>query len=69
MSYVVMATGGILEIPTWVSSRWPDGSRSLVCLEELAAVFQTSHEATAAIADIPHVLRDATHFSVEPTAE
>jgi hypothetical protein len=69
MSYVVKATGGILEIPTWVSSRWPDGSRSLVCLEELAAVFRTSQEASAAIADVPHVLRGAIHFSVEPTAE
>jgi hypothetical protein len=68
MSYVVKATGGVLEIATWVSSRWPDGSRSLVCLEELAAVFCTSHEASAAIADLPEGYGDVTRFSVEPKA-
>jgi hypothetical protein len=69
MSDVVKATGDVLEIPTWVSSRWPDGSRSLVCLEELAAVFRTNQEASAAIADVPDVLRGAVRFSVESTAE
>jgi hypothetical protein len=69
MSYVVKATGGVLEVPTWVSSRWPDGSRGLVCLEELAAMFRRSQAASAAIADIPEGYRDATRFSVEPTAK
>jgi hypothetical protein len=69
MTYVVKVTGGVLEIPVWVSSRWPDGARSLVCLEELAAVFSTNQEASAAIADVPDALRGAVRFSVEPTAE
>jgi hypothetical protein len=69
MGYVVKATRGVLEVPTWLSSRWPDGSRSLVCLEELATVFRTSQEASGAIADVPDVLSGAISFSVEPTAE
>ena len=69
MSYVVKATEGGLEIPIRVSSRWPDGARSLVCLEELAAVFRTNQEASAAIADVRDAFRGGVRFSVEPIAE
>ncbi|HET6324076.1 MAG TPA: hypothetical protein VFG04_05205 [Planctomycetaceae bacterium] len=65
MKYVVKAIGGVLEVPTWLSSRWPDASRGLVCLRELAAVFRTVEEARAAIADVPGLLREVIDFSIE----
>jgi hypothetical protein len=66
MSFVVKATldrGTIL----WVSTRWRDGSRSLVSISEVAAVFQTEAVALAAIPDLPWACRAAeTEFEIEP---
>ena len=66
MGFVVKATldsGTIV----WVSTRWPDESRSLVSIPEVAAVFQTEADALAAIPDLHWAWRAAeTAFEIEP---
>jgi hypothetical protein len=55
MGFVVRATLNE-ENPIWLSTRWPDGSRSFVCLQEIAATFSTADVARAAIADLPEAV-------------
>ncbi|HEV8066752.1 MAG TPA: hypothetical protein VGP76_03380 [Planctomycetaceae bacterium] len=66
MSFVVKVTldsGPIV----WASTRWPDGSRSLVSIPEVAAVFQAEADALAAIPDLPWACRAAeTELEIEP---
>jgi hypothetical protein len=67
MSFVVKASGGMLEHPLWISTRWPDSRRDFVS-RELAATFETTEVAHAAIGDIYEVLREPAagiQFSVE----
>jgi hypothetical protein len=55
--FAVKAEGGLLSLPLWLSSRWPDGRRDFVP-RELAAVFPSFDDASAAIEDIFSVLRE-----------
>jgi hypothetical protein len=65
--FVVRASGGIIEVPAWLSTNWPDGRRDFTCIAELAEVFKTIEEAHAAIANVPAPLNEAgVMFSVEP---
>jgi hypothetical protein len=66
MPFVVKATLDSRTI-VWVSTRWPDESRSLVRISAVAAVFQTEADALAAISDLPWGCRAAeTEFEIEP---
>jgi hypothetical protein len=65
MGFVVKATGPFLGSPAWLTTPWPDGSRS-VAIREVAAVFQTAEDASVAIEEMPRILKDAgIIFSVE----
>jgi hypothetical protein len=56
--FVVKAEHGPLGQPLWLSTRWPDGRRDFVP-RELAAIFHSFDDASAAIADVYPVLREA----------
>jgi hypothetical protein len=54
------------ERAVWLSTPWPDGSRTVVSLRELAAVFETPDQARIAIDYMPEPYRLRLSFSVEP---
>jgi hypothetical protein len=68
MSYVVRASGGLLrDRPAWLSIGWPDGRRDFVS-RELAATFDTTVSAQAAIDDVYEVFREPAagiQFTIE----
>jgi hypothetical protein len=67
MGFVVRATleNGTV---TWLTTAWPDGSRIITSLRDVAATFQTSEEAHAAIDDVPQLYKNmGVTFSVDTT--